>query len=106
MRPPSKSPKTGKHREWPSPSGPPSEIYGITVSNDVVWYNESGVRPNTIVRFDPKTEKFQSWAIPSGGGVVRHMMPDKNGNIWIAGSGVNKIGVVEVKSVTRTSSLQ
>jgi len=99
-------PKTGKHKEWPSPSGPPSQIYGITVSKDIVWYNESGVRPNTIVRFDPKTEKFQSWAIPSGGGVVRHMMPDKNGNIWIAGSGVNKIGVVEVKSATRTSSLQ
>jgi hypothetical protein len=52
------------------------------------------------------TEKFQSWIIPSGGGVVRHMMPDKNGNIWIAGSGVNKIGVVEVKPVTRTSSLR
>jgi virginiamycin B lyase len=99
-------PKTGRFKEWPSPSGPPSQIYGITVVNDVVWYNESGVRPNTIVRFDPKTEKFQSWIIPSGGGVVRHMMPDKNGNIWIAGSGVNKIGVVEVKSVTRTSSLQ
>jgi virginiamycin B lyase len=58
------------------------------------------------VRFDPKSEKFQSWVIPSGGGVVRHMMGDKSGNIWIAGSGVNKIGVVEVKSATRTTSNQ
>jgi virginiamycin B lyase len=29
-------PKTGKHREWASPSGPPSQIYGITVVNDIV----------------------------------------------------------------------
>ena len=26
-----------------------------------VWYSESSVRPNTLVRFDPKTEKFQTW---------------------------------------------
>jgi virginiamycin B lyase len=99
-------PKTGKFKEWPSPSGPDSLIYGITQVDGIIWYNESGVRPNTIVRFDPKTEAFQSWAIPSGGGVVRHMMPDKDGNIWLAESGVNKIGVVEVKGPTQRSSLR
>src|SRR3546814_7679107 len=33
----------------------------------IVWYNESGVRPDMLVRFDPATESFQSWPIPSGG---------------------------------------
>ena len=45
-----------------------------------IWYSESAVKPNTLVRFDPKTEKFQTWAIPSGGGVVRNMMPTRDGN--------------------------
>lgn len=100
------NPKTGQHKEWPTPSGPPSKIYGITQVDGIIWYNESGVRPNTIVRFDPQTEQFQSWVIPSGGGVVRHMMPDKDGNIWLAESGVNKIGVVEVKGAAQRSSLR
>ena len=60
-------------KEWPSPSGPKSEPYGIVFTKGAVWYNESGAKPNTIVRFDPKTEKFQSWAIPGGGDIVRNM---------------------------------
>jgi virginiamycin B lyase len=48
---------------------------------DVLWYSESGVSPNTLVRFDPKTEKFQTWEIPSGGGVVRNMMATQDGNL-------------------------
>ena len=57
--------KTGKLvKEWPSPGGPQSRPYGITIVNGIVWYSESGVKPNTLVRFDPKTEKFQTWAIP------------------------------------------
>ena len=38
--------------------------YALVVIDDIVWYNESGQRPDALVRFDPKTEKFQSWAIP------------------------------------------
>jgi virginiamycin B lyase len=90
-------PKTGKVTEYPSPSGPRSQPYGITAIDDVIWYNESGVEPNTLVRFDPKTEKFQTWAIPSGGGVVRNMMPTRDGNIAIAESGKNEVGLVELK---------
>ena len=60
-------PKTGETKEWDSPSGPGSHPYGINVLNGIVWYNESGVRPDTLVRFDPKTEKFQSFPIQSGG---------------------------------------
>jgi virginiamycin B lyase len=74
-------PKSGKVTEYPSPSGPRSQPYGIAVIDDIIWYNESGVQPNTLVRFDPKTEKFETWAIPSGGGVVRNMMPTRDGNM-------------------------
>jgi len=51
--------------EWPSPGGPKSRPYAITIMDGIVWYSESGVRPNTLVRFDPKTEKFQTWVIPA-----------------------------------------
>jgi virginiamycin B lyase len=89
--------KTGNVKEWPSPGGPKSQPYGITALNDIIWYSESAVRPNTLVRFDAKTEKFQTWAIPGGGGVVRNIMPTKDGKIAIAESGVNKVGLVEIQ---------
>jgi virginiamycin B lyase len=56
---------------------------------------ESGLRPNTLVRFDPRTEQFQSWIIPGGGGGVRNMTTTRDGNLAIAES-VNKVGVVEL----------
>ena len=85
-------------KEWASPGGPQSQPYGITVVKDVVWYSESAVRPNTLVRFDPKTERFQSWIIPAGGGVVRHMMTTTDGNnIVMAESGVNRVALVEIR---------
>jgi len=92
--------KTGKMTEYPSPSGPKSQPYGIAVtSDDVVWYSESGVSPNTLVRFDPRTETFQTWAIPSGGGVVRNMMTTVDGkNLVMACSGRNRVAFVEVGS--------
>jgi len=90
-------PKTGKVEEWPSPGGAKSRPYGVTATSDgIVWYSESGVHPNTIVRFDPKRKSFQTWPIPSGGGVIRHMVATPEGNLYIAASGVNKIGVVEM----------
>ena len=89
-------PVTGQVREWPSPGGPRSQPYGITAVGPIVWYSESAVRPNTLVRFDPATEKFQTWTIPSGGGVVRHMMATRDGNLVLACSGVNRVALVEV----------
>jgi virginiamycin B lyase len=71
--------------------------YGIVYLKSAVWYSESGVRPNTLVRFDPALEKFQTWPIPSGGGVVRNMMVTRDGNIAMAESGVNRVALVEVK---------
>jgi virginiamycin B lyase len=90
------NPKTRETKEWPSPSGPQSQPYGISVIKDIVWYNESAIRPNTLVRFDPKAEKFQSWIIPAGGGVVRNMSVLPNGNLAMAESGVNRVALVEI----------
>jgi virginiamycin B lyase len=90
------NPKTRETKEWPSPSGPMSQPYGISVIKDIVWYNESAIRPNTLVRFDPKTEKFQSWIIPAGGGVVRNMSVLANGNLAMAESGVNRVALVQI----------
>jgi virginiamycin B lyase len=90
-------PATGAVREWPSPGGPKSQPYGIAAVGNIVWYSESAVRPNTLVRFDPKAEKFQTWIIPSGGGVVRHMMATPQGDLVLACSGVNRVALVDVK---------
>jgi virginiamycin B lyase len=90
-------PATGEVREWASPSGPRSGPYGIVFTKGAVWYNESGAKPNTIVRFDPRTEQFQSWVIPSGGYIVRKMDVTPDGNPVMVNSTVNFVGMVEVK---------
>jgi len=90
-------PNEGKVQEWASPGGRESRPYGIAVTPDgIVWYSESGLKPNTIVRFDPKTRAFASWPIPSGGGVVRNIVSTPQGDLYIACSGVNKVGIVKV----------
>ena len=85
-------------KEWLSPGGTGSEPYGIAITGDgEVWYSESGVKPNTLVRFDPKAESFSTKAIQSGGGVVRNMVATHDGRLYLACSGVNKVAVVELK---------
>ena len=89
-------PATGKVQEWTSPGGPGSKPYGIAITPDgMVWYSESGVQPNTIVRFDPRQQLFSRTNIPSGGGVVRNMAATRDDRLYIACSGVNKVGIVE-----------
>jgi virginiamycin B lyase len=91
--------QTGKVTgEWASPGGRDSRPYGITSVNGIIWYSESAVRPNTLVRFDPQTEKFQSWAIPAGGGVVRNMMHTDDGKLVLTESGENVVALVTVKN--------
>ncbi|CAM3911346.1 Vgb family protein [Rheinheimera salexigens] len=93
------NPVTGKSKEWPSPSGTQSHPYAIAVIDDIIWYNESGMRPDTLVRLDPKTEQFQSWPIPSGGiyaGIVRHMRPTAEGNLLIHQGSTNRIILVTI----------
>ena len=92
------NPATGKVQEWKSPGGAASQPYGIAVTRDgTVWYSESGVQPNTLVRFDPQTKQFSTTPIPSGGGVVRNMVATPDGHrLYLACSGVNKVAVVEL----------
>lgn len=89
-------PETGAVEEWPSPGGRKSQPYGIAAIGNVIWYSESNVSPNTVVRFDPETETFQTWTIPSGGGVVRNMVATPEGNLVLACSAVNRVALVEV----------
>jgi virginiamycin B lyase len=92
-------PKTDEIKQWDSPSGPGSHPYAIAVVDGAVWYNESAMRPDTLVRFDPKTETFQSWAIPSGkahAGIIRHMRPTRDGNLLIHQSSTNRIILVNL----------
>ena len=87
-------PQSGKLEEWPSPAGDGSEPYGIAVSSDgIVWYAETGVKPNLLVRFDPATKSFRKAPIPSGGGVVRNMAATPSGLLYLACSGVNKVAI-------------
>ena len=87
---------SGAVKMWESPSGAKSAPYGIAITPDgMVWYSESGVKPNTIIQFNPRTEKFARANIPSGGGTVRNMAATSDGRVYIACSGVDKVGVVE-----------
>jgi len=69
----------------------------MLLTNGAIWYNESGVKPDTIVCFDPKTEQFQSWAILGGGDIVRNMDVLPHGNPVTANCLTNEVGMVEIK---------
>jgi virginiamycin B lyase len=89
-------PKTGKFSEWPSPSGHSSRPDGITNVGNIIWYSESGSKPNMLVRFDPSTEKFQTWSVKAGGGINRiHAQPD--GSLWFTSPLTNGIGHIAIK---------
>jgi virginiamycin B lyase len=89
-------PVSGEARMWPSPGGAGANPYAIAITPDgMIWYSESGVTPNTLIRFNPKTEEFARAKIPSGGGTVRNMAATSDGRIYLACSGVNKVAVVE-----------
>ncbi len=89
-------PQTGAVIQWDSPSGPSSHPYAIAVIDDMVWYNESGMRPDALVRFNPRTESFQSWAIPSGAGIVRNVWVTEDNNLLIHQSSSNRVGLVKI----------
>lgn len=93
------NPETGTIKEWDSPSGPRSHPYSLAVINDKIWYNESGMRPDALVRFDPETETFQSWAIPSGVGIIRHTWVTRDGDLLIHQSSSNRVGRVRIKDI-------
>jgi len=89
------NPETEEVTEWPSPSGANSEPYFMEVIDDVIWYDESGKRPDALVRFDPKTEAFQSWVIPSEqgfyGAIARHGRATSDGDLLLHQGSSNNI---------------
>jgi virginiamycin B lyase len=91
------NPKTGEIKEWASPSGPRSHPYGIAVLDGAIWYNESAMRPDALVRFDPVTETFQSWPIPSGdiyAGHLRNARTTREGSLLIHQTSTNRVIMV------------
>ena len=88
------NPKSGEIKEWDSPSGPKSHPYAIAVLDGAIWYNESGVRPDMLVRFDPKNETFQSWPIKSGNiyaGILRNARVTREGTLLIHQTATNRV---------------
>ena len=94
------NPKTGDIKEWPSPSGPKSHPYAIVVVDGIVWYNESGMRPDPLVRFDPRPRRSRvgrsrraiSTLASSG-----TCGPTKDGSLLIHQSSTNRIMQVTVQ---------
>ena len=92
-------PATGQLEEFPSPGGSESEPYGIAATSDgVIWYSESGIQPNTLVRFDPETESMQSWPLPSSESTVRHMVAAPDDTLWLACSGSGTVVHVRIEN--------
>ncbi len=90
-------PQSGETREWDSPSGANAQPYAIAIVDGIVWYNESGVRPDPLVRFDPNTETFQSWPIQSGNiqaGMARQMRVTSDGNLLLNQDATNRVILV------------
>jgi len=82
---------------FPTPSGSDSAPYGLTIAGDgTVWYCETGVQPNNVIRFAPRSYSFSRAAIPFATGVVRSMAAAPDGRIYFVSSEVDKIGAVEV----------
>ena len=79
--------------------GAKSHPYALAVVDDKIWYNESGMRPDALVRFDPETETFQSWPIPSGVGIIRNMWVTRDGNLLIHQTSSNRVGRVDIKKL-------
>lgn len=99
------NPKTGEFKEWQSPSGPRSHPYGAMWLDGAFWYNESGMRPDPLVRFDPATETFQSWPIPSGdifAGILRNGRVTRQGTLLIHQTATNRI--IEVTPQRRAAA--
>ena len=84
-------PQSGQVKEFASPGGPKSGPYSIAAAGGAIWYTESEVQPNVLVRFDPKAESFQTWPVPSRGSVVRHMVAAGDSTLWLACSGTGVV---------------
>lgn len=78
-----------------SPGGPESNPEGLAITPDgMVWYAESGLDPNNVIRFDPTASSFAKVAIPAGGGTVGNMVAAPDGRVFFTSRDVGKVGVV------------
>ena len=91
--------QTGQVKEFASPGGARSGPYSVAALDGAIWFTESEVQPNVLVRFDLKSETMQTWPVPSRGAVVRHMVATGS-TLWLACSGT---GVVVRARVMSTS---
>lgn len=82
---------------FPSPSGPDSNPYGLTITPDgMVWYTETGTQPNNIIRFDPRVFTFSRAQIPFATGPVHDLTATPEGLVYFTSSGVDKVGAIQV----------
>ena len=91
-------PKTGKVKEWPSPGGPKSQPYGITVTEgrDLVQRVRRQAEHARPLRSEDREVPDAGSSRPAAG-VVRNMMATDDGNLVLACSGVNRVALVEIK---------
>ena len=89
--------EAGKFQEWPSPSGAGSHPDAITSAGKIIWYCETGPKPNVLVRFDSETQKFQSWPIKEGLG-IKHLYVQPDGSLWFASPQMNSIGHITINN--------
>jgi virginiamycin B lyase len=90
-------PETGKFDEWSSPSGRGSRPGPIASIGGVVWYIETGTKPNMLVRFDTASDQFQSWAIPDNA-TVGHLYAESDSTLWLSLPASNHIAQVKVEA--------
>lgn len=86
-------PESEKFREWRSPSGRDAAPYGAIAADNILYYVETGPRPNRMIGINTETGNFiYDEPIPESGGAVRHMFYDeKREAIWF-GMDTNYIG--------------
>jgi virginiamycin B lyase len=85
--------KRGAVREWSSPSGEESQPSALTSTPDGrIWYVESGIAPNMLVRFDPDEGRFQVAPVDCRG-TVHNIVAIPDGRVVFACSGNNRVFV-------------
>jgi virginiamycin B lyase len=87
------SPQSTVVVEWPSPAGDSARPQGLALTSDgKIWFSESGVMPNTLVRFDPGTNRVAAMPLP--GSDVRHIVVTPSGQLFLAASKSNQVALI------------
>ena len=89
-------PATGKVTEWPSPSGPKSEPYGISAINDVIWYSESEPRRTRSCASIPRPRSSRAGRFPAAATSCATRSVTSDSNFVLANSLVNTVTLVKI----------